>query len=303
MITLPTSLTRETARSSRALPGVLGSLLMLAVFAADTPASAQWIGKQRGCYADSITANPNRPTVANPADITQYGVLELEYGWDRIWPQAGVHQTTLEGLLKFGLLCDIELRWTTTSFLSQTTGDVTQQGFGDNWLGPQIRLYRQTKSVPTLSFSYAVKIPSADENNGLGTGRVDHALTFLASKDVAHIHFDFNATQYWIGRVGTRGFDRNNQLNLAFSFFIHGPLQLTGEFYGDTELNRDSPAFASSLWALTYTVTPRLVIDSGYEATLTAGGPHRHVFVGVTYSIANLYPGWKRRHAGSQSSP
>jgi len=43
------------------------------------------MGKQTGCYADStaaspIAAHPNRPTVANPADITQYGVLELEYG-------------------------------------------------------------------------------------------------------------------------------------------------------------------------------------------------------------------------------
>lgn len=261
------------------------------------------MGKQTGCYADSIVANPNRPTVANPADITQYGVLELEYGFDRIWPQHDQTQTSLGGLLKFAMLCDVELRWTTTSFISQRSGGVTENGVGDNWLGPQIRLYRQTKSVPTLSFNYAVKIPSADDKNGLGTGRVDHALTFLASKDIAHIHFDFNATQFWIGRVGTRGVDRNNQLNLAFSFFIHRPLQLTGEFYGDTELNRDSPAFASSLWALTYTITPRLVIDSGYEATLTAGGPHRHVFAGVTYSIANLYPGWKRKHASTQSRP
>ena len=274
----------------------LGLLLCFVGFFTNS-ASGQWMGKQTGCYADSITANPNRPTVANPADITQYGVLELEYGWDRFWPQQGVHQTTLEGLLKFGLLCDMELRWTTTSFISQSVDGVTEQGFGDNWLGPQIRLYRQTRSVPTLSFSYAVKIPSADDKNGLGTGRVDHALTFLASKDIAHIHFDFNATQYWIGRQGAPGFDRNNQLNLAFSFPIRGPLQFTGEFYGDTELNRDSPGFASSLWALTYTVTPRLVIDGGFEAGLTEGGPHRHAFAGLTYSIANLYPGWRHKRA------
>ncbi|HEX9112694.1 MAG TPA: hypothetical protein VF845_14535, partial [Terriglobales bacterium] len=95
------------------------ALLLLSLIAS-TPAWAQWMGKQTSCYADSIVANPNRPTVANPADITQYGVLELEYGWDRTWPEEGVHQTSLGGLLKFGLLCDVELRWTTTSFLSQT---------------------------------------------------------------------------------------------------------------------------------------------------------------------------------------
>ncbi|MBZ5658561.1 MAG: hypothetical protein LAO56_25185, partial [Acidobacteriia bacterium] len=85
-------------------------LLVLSLIAV-TPAWAQWMGKQTGCYADSIVANPNRPTVANPADITQYGVLELEYGWDRAWPGEGAHQTSLGGLVKFGLLCDVELRW------------------------------------------------------------------------------------------------------------------------------------------------------------------------------------------------
>jgi hypothetical protein len=258
------------------------------------PAMAQWIGKQTGCYADTMVANPNRPTVANPADITQYGVLELEYGWDRTWQQAGVHQTDLGGLLKFAVLCDVELRWNTTSFLSQTDLSGTHRGFGDNWLGPQVRLYRQTKRIPTLAFSYAVKIPSASADDGLGTGRVDHSFTFLASKDIATLHFDFNATHLWIGREGMSGFDQNTQFNLAFSRSIRGVLGFTGEFYGDTELNRNTPAFASSLWALTCTVNPRLVIDGGFEGGLSSGGPHRHVFAGLTYSIANLYPGWRQ---------
>ena len=33
---------------------------------------------------DGIVANPNRPTVANPADITQYGVVEVEYGYNHV---------------------------------------------------------------------------------------------------------------------------------------------------------------------------------------------------------------------------
>src|SRR5690242_17572804 len=228
-------------------------------FAAMIPAHAQWIGKQTGCYAGKIVANPNRPTVANPADITQYGVLELEYGYDRIWPQERVENTSVGGLLKFGLLCDIELRWTTNSYLSQTDPAGTHRTFGDNWLGPQIRFYRQTKLVPSLSFSYAVKIPSASTDGGLGSGRVDHAFTFLASKDIHAIHFDFNASQFLIGRPG--GWVENQQLNLAFSRVIRGRLQFTGEFYGDTRLNQSTQGFASSLWALTYTIIPRLVVD------------------------------------------
>jgi len=271
------------------------ALLLLLCLAETKSAVGQWMGKQTGCYADSITANPNRPTVSNPAHVTQYGVLELEYGWDRLWPEPGVRQTSLGGLLKFGLLCDIELRWYTTSFLSQTDASGTHQTFGDNWLGTEIRFHRQTPRLPTMAFSYAFKIPSASTENGLGTGRWDHSFTFGASENIAHFNFDFNLTQFLIGRPTETGFDENQQLALAFSHALHGGLQFAGEFYGETELNKATPGFASSLWALTYTVLPRLVIDGGFEAGLTSGGPHRHLFFGATYSIANLYPRRQRK--------
>lgn len=257
------------------------------LLAASILAQAQWMGRQTGCHENAIVANPNRPTVASPANITQYGVLELEYGYDRLWPEHSVEKTSIGGLLKFGMLCDIELRWSTNTYLSETDATGTHRTFGDNWLGPQIRFYRQTKLVPTLSFSYAVKIPSASTEQGLGSGRADHAFTFLASKDIHAIHFDFNITEFLIGQ--SEGFNENQQLNLAFSRIIRGGLGFTGEFYGNTRLTQATPGFASSLWALTYTIIPRLVIDGGYELGITAGGPHRHAFVGVTYSITNLY--------------
>jgi hypothetical protein len=83
--------------------------------------------------------------------------------------------------------------------------------------------------MPALAFSYAIKIPSAGMENASGTGRVDHAFTFLASKDITHFHFDFNATQFLIGRPGRFGVDQNQQLGPAFSHVIRGGLQLTGK--------------------------------------------------------------------------
>ena len=270
---------------------------------ASNAAVGQWMGKQTGCYADSITANPNRPTVSNPAHVTQFGVLDLEYGLDRMWPEKGVQQTSANGLLKFGLLCDVELRWNTTSFISQSDITGTHSTFGDNWLGTEIRFHRQTKRVPTMAFSYAIKIPTASTTSGLGTGRVDHSFTFGASEAVAHFTLDFNLTRFLIGKEPT-GFDQNQQIALAFSHVIYKSLQFAGEFYGQTQLNSATPGFASSLWALTYTVSPRFVIDGGFESGLTSGGPHRHAFFGVTCSIANLYPGWRQRsRSESVTSP
>jgi Putative MetA-pathway of phenol degradation len=274
---------------------------LAALLTVSNSAVGQWMGKQTGCYADTITANPNRPTVTNPAHVTQYGVLELEYGWDRMWPEEGIQQTTIGGLLKFGMLCDIELRWNTTSFLSQTDAGGTSRTFGDNWLGTEIRVHRQTRRLPTMAFSYGFKIPSASTENGLGTGRVDHSFTLGANETIAHFNFDFNLTQFLIGRPTASGFDENQLMALAFSHAIRGGLQFAGEFYGETRLKQTTPGFASSLWALTYTIAPRPVIDGGFEAGLTAGGPRRHAFVGVTYSIANLYPERRQKRSSSRA--
>jgi hypothetical protein len=203
-------------------------------------------------------------------------------------------------LLKFGLLCDIELRWNTTSLLWQTDATGTHTTIGDNWLGTEIRIHRQTKRLPTLALMYAAKIPSASTVDDLGSGRVDRSLGFGVSESTSGFNFDFNFTHFLIGQPGS-GFDQNQLLALAFSHPVHGRLQFSGEFYGQTYLNQATPAFVSSLWALTYTVVPRLVIDGGFEAGLASGGPHRHAFAGFTYSIANLYPGWHRsRSAGAK---
>jgi Putative MetA-pathway of phenol degradation len=259
-----------------------------------SPVNAQFIGRQTGCYADQIKNhpiqnNPNRPTVANPADVTQYGVLELEYGWDHGWPTSGQRFTDAGGLLKFGLLCDVELRWTTTSFLSQTDSLGTQSGFGDNWFGPQLRLYKQTRRIPSIAVSYAVKVPSASAARGLGSGRVDHQVTLLFSKDVLGVHFDLNASEFFLGRAAATGFDHTSQFNVAFGHALYKNLQIQGEFYGNTRQNNTTPGFVSGLSALVWNITPRLEIDAGLDSGMTYAAPRLRIFAGFTYAIANLY--------------
>src|SRR5262245_41500996 len=77
---------------------------------------------------DGIVANPNRPTVADPADITQYGVLEVEYGYDHVMGLQRERANNLVGLFKFAATCNFEIRWDTDTLLRQTTNGVTQTG-------------------------------------------------------------------------------------------------------------------------------------------------------------------------------
>jgi len=287
---------KKALRSRRVRRAARFRACVLALCACALPdgASAQWMGRQTGCGADRIAATPNRPTVSNTAHVTQYGVLEVEYGWDRTWPEAGVRDTSTGGMLKLGMLCDIELHWITTSFLSLVEPAGTHRTIGDNWFGAQVRFHRQVKVLPSMALAYGVKVPTATTAAGIGSGYVDHALTFGASADAGATTVDFNLTGLLAGRSGG-GFDRNQQMALAVSHPIWRGLGFAAEAYGDTQLNAANQAFASSLGALTYTVKPRLVLDGGFETGLTAGGPHRHAFFGATYSIANLYRQFRRK--------
>lgn len=269
----------------------IGIVALLACAALPARAAAQCENAPK----DGITANPNRPTVANPADITQYGVLEVEYGYNHVMGLAGGRENNLVGLFKFAATCNLEIRWDTDTLLRQTAGDMTNTGFGDNALGFQYRFLHQRKFTPAMAISYSLTFPSASVSKGLGTGKYDHQIRFLASKDILGVHFDFNTAYFFLGRPAGGGTDQNAEMNLAFSHPIYKKLQFTGELYGDFRFNNGAPSFADGLWALTFNVTPRLVLDSGIDHALTSTAPfHRTYFVGVTYSIQDVYKALRR---------
>jgi hypothetical protein len=168
-------------------------------------------------------------------------------------------------------------------------GTGIRTGDGDNWLGLKYRLVKQTKKRPSFGLYYAAKVPSASETLGLGSGQVDHSISFLASKDVPHVHFDLNVIELLAGRQTASGFDHDTGFALASWVSVTHRLTLVVEPYGYTLLNQSSPAFASTMGGFNYQVRPRVYFDSGMDVGVSAGAPRKRVFVGVTYALGNLY--------------
>jgi len=236
-----------------------------------------------------IVSNPNRPSVSNPADITQYGLAEVEYGWMRTWPGAGNRSDLFGGLFRLGMLCDLELRFSADNFLSDWNGGDRRRGMGDTWAGMQYRFVRQSARLPSMAVSYALKQPTASAREELGSGRRDHFLTYLASKDFGGFHADFNAAYLLAGRSTEPGRDRNVQLALAVSRALRGPLGLTGEVYSSSRLNDENPAYGGTLWAASYTVNRRLTLDAALDVGLTSGAPRKRVLAGATLALGRVY--------------
>lgn len=235
------------------------------------------------CYAqqqpNTLTATPNRPTVTNTAETTQFGVLELELGI-----AAAARLQALQGLLKFGLLHDLELDWAGNPWQHDAT--VHYAGVSDNNVGLRYRFLHQAKLRPTLTVLYSAKLPTAGPVEG--SGEVDHIVTLLGSKDLpAHLHLDANLSYQWLGRPGG-GFDHNWLPMFSVSYPLSDKWGVAAELSGATHANL-TPAVTQTLYAVTYTVKPRLVLDSAVQFRITGNVPNVVYLGGFTYSIADLY--------------
>jgi hypothetical protein len=283
--------TRQTCK--RALLTVLVTLALASIVQAQCKDSS-----------DGIVSRPNRPTVSTSADTTQCGVLEMEYGWLRSWPGAGSHSGAAGNVFRFGVLENVDVRFGWDNFVYSRDAASKQSGIGDNSFAVKYRFHNQSKNFPALGLTYAVKFPSASVEKGLGSGRVDHYVGFLASKDsrILRLHVDFNAGYVLAGHEASAGANRNCELALAFSrpVAFRNRLGLSGEFSGGTRRG-DSPGHVGTLWAVNFAVKPRWVLDMGVSVGLNPGATRRQFFFGMTYAIGNVYKSVRAQHRPLQA--
>jgi len=240
------------------------------------------------CIESSVVSVPSRPTVSNSTDTTHCGVVEVEYGWEQLH-QTGLRQSDVTGGLRLGLAHNLDFHWASTEFFQVAQAGRDDSGLGDNWLGLKYRFSRQTNHVPSFGIFYQAKVPSPSAN--LGTGYVDHAISFLASKDVRKLHFDFNVTPILAGSAS--GLHHKTGLTLSSSLPLSRKLSLVTEAYGYTQLDRNDPAYSSMMAGFTYQSSSRLIFDAGVDLGVTHDAPHRRVYAGITYAIGNAFS-WAR---------
>ena len=243
--------------------------------------------------AADLTAVPNRPTFASTAEMVQLGVFEIEYGVEA----AQSHQN-INGLLKWGAIKNLEL-WFLNNPIERDAGVA---GVGDSGAGFKFKLFPQKKARPTVSVLYVATIPTARIQ--LGAGAVRHLAQLLASKDYGSHHFDANEGVQFVGKAGSSGFDRRYFSALSYSHPLPGKGGYTLEISGFSRANNTTPGTLTLLAAPTYNVSSRMVIDAGVYYTVYGNAPHLTSFVGLTYSVADLYhlhPARPVHRDGSQS--
>lgn len=148
---------------------------------------------------------PSRPGVAMPAEIQEPGVLQVEFGYDGNFRARETRaEHTLPLTLRFAASKRLLLEADLDTFKSETDARTRERrsGVGDTRLGLQVVALEDLPGRPALAFAYFVKLPSASEAKGLGTGRFDHKFVGLLSKKFGRTDLDFNVAYLLVGEEG-----------------------------------------------------------------------------------------------------
>ena len=238
---------------------------------------------------------PARPTVSNPAQFQRPGVLQLEVGYDANFNarDSFKNQQDVPLALRFAVNRRVLIEVDTDSPYSlRDPGGVTETGAGDTQLGIQAVLLPENESRPGVAVAYYIKLPTADENKGLGTGRVDHSFIGLISKTVDKTTVDFNAIYLLAGETSSKEHASSGQAAFAVTQNLTKKFGVQGEISGSSRNDRQ-PGMMFGLGVVTYQINRRTVIDGGLRFGLTQDAPRVGIVAGVTFGIAGFY---KKHH-------
>jgi hypothetical protein len=114
----------------------------------------------------------------------------------------------------------------------QISGDATND-FGDIFLGTKLKLASEKGVRPAISFKFAVQLPNASNQNGLGNDETEFYSGILLSKQLGSAHLTGNVGLAILGSA----VQANTQTDLLtygleIAVPLHHRLELVGAWYG-----------------------------------------------------------------------
>jgi hypothetical protein len=230
-----------------------------------------------------------RPLFSTSAGLTDPGVVELEFGAQKIYNRNRTEDGFFPTQFNFGLnrWVDFRLGWSGPAMRKDSQG-LQKVGGSDPFFGGQALALTQAGSGLDLGLAYWHKLPVASVAKGIGTGKHDDTLVLTVSRTLGRFALDLNAGANWVGRQLGDGRVRQGFVSLAVTCATAPGWNVTLDTYAlaHTELG---PQALSSVLAVSHEVSPSLCLDLGVEAGHTDGAPRLSLNAGFVWRIGRLW--------------
>lgn len=248
--------------------------------AADTGTTG---GAAGGAPDDPRAAQPERPTVSNPASTVAPGYAELETGAERDTPGDGTHAVEVPTELKLGLTTRLQLNL----LLPTRAATDTAFGLGDLAVAVKWRVLDDAPVVRDLALYPEVKFNTGGRR---GTGTTDATFVLIDSRKLGAADLDLNVGVTRRSGDGSRAPKTSSLWAAALGAPVRGGLAWTVELYGypGTRGPAGEPPVVAVLTGPTFRVRPELVLDVGTIVPVAGAQPHA-LYAGLTANLGRVF--------------
>jgi len=266
-----------------------------------TATVARWSGVLAiiGLLGLTVDIYAGRPLVTDDAYPVELGDVEVEFGIE-LETTTQSYSLTAPFSFGFGVTDWLELA-IKPSVLYQDDQDASPRrvaGVGDLVLEAKALLPFRPFDLD-LALVPSLKIPTASESRGLGTGKVDVGLVFVMSKKFTDTRqLDFNVGYTTVGSVSDVNLQDQWFFGLAGATSIPGlaeeRLQFVAEVFGTTAEEEGGPGDIQGHMGVRYLALESLILDAAIGRSFTAHPPVEFfATVGLTWTFGAP---WKRRN-------
>lgn len=259
-----------------------------------------WIGSVATLVllVGALQAHAGRPLVTDDADPVERGRVEVEAG---IELETSTNSYSLTAPFGFGFgvtdWLEVAIKPSVLFVDDQEASPRRVAGAGDLVLEAKARL-PFTPFDLDLTLVPSLKIPTADEDRGLGTGEVDGGAVFVITKaftETRKLHFNVGYTI--TGKVPEARLQDVLFVGLAGETTLPGltgeRLQLVAEVFGTTKEEEDGRGDIQGRLGARYQLVEDLLLDAAIGRSLTSR-PQVELFATVGFTWTFDAP-WKPR--------
>ncbi len=225
-------------------------------------------------------AHAGRPLETEDPGTVEPGHVELEVSQD--WVRFSTDDTwTSKAVVAFGVLPGLELRLEAPFPVIEPELGPSEAGVGDVVFGAKYRLLEETPAFPAVLAGLALRLPTGDEERGLGAGDPGVGVVIAASKAIGHVTFITNVGYTF--EIAGRTLDAWT-LAGAVEYRVRPEWSLVAEAIATLPNSRDPHLIVVRAGAV-YAFSDFMRLDAAVGVGATRESPDVAVTVGVTFSF------------------
>jgi hypothetical protein len=221
------------------------------------------------------------PLTTDDAYTVEKGTFQLEMGFDYVRQDNHDKEFGPSLTLTYGLLERMDVAVGSAYLFVDPSGGKNENGLGDTEVKVKYHLIDQKDWIPHFAVSGTLKIPTASDSKGLGSGKADFNFNTI---------FTWNLSERWqlysnLGYtfIGEHHVDNECNYSVAAQFALSKKWALVGEIFGVNNFDGHKDDPISGLVGAQYLLSDQLVLDAGVEIGMNTAAPDYRLTAGLTF--------------------